>query len=240
MSRTRSRRHKATLLSLVLSHVHTSHTFTTTAALTSSRVETRTALTDTDQNRQPSGKGHHWQPPRQAGVMGRGIMSNKIQWPLTWLQAVILKGAVNGPMIEKPINAKMHFDARAAVAVDPPVADLAANWLCRSARVEEVLRMKHTAARRKSDASSRSERKDTMRRRCLRKPISSSTSVRLEVSESSFARTEHGRGWQNQTKGYGSEIQGSRHCPDDARVWRPRQGRRHHARGVRGRKRGRV
>ena len=60
------------------------------------------------------------------------------------------------------INAKMHFDARAVVAYDPPVADLA-NWLCRSARVEEVLRMKHTAARSKSDASSRSERRNTTR-----------------------------------------------------------------------------
>ena len=97
----------------------------------------------------------------------------------------------------------MHFDARAVVAYDPPVADLAANWLCRSARVEEVLRMKHTAARSKSDASSRSERK--MRRGFFRKPIASSTSVRLEVSESSFARTEHGRGWQDQTKGYGRD-----------------------------------
>lgn len=74
----------------------------------------------------------------------------------------------------------MHFDARAVVAYDPPVADLAANWLCRSARVEEVLRMKHTAARSKSDASSRSERKDTTRQRVFRKPIASSTSVRLE------------------------------------------------------------
>ena len=115
----------------------------------------------------------------------------------------------------------MHFDARAVVAYDPPVADLAANWLCRSARVEEVLRMKHTAARSKSDASSRSERKDTTRQRVFRKPIASSTSVLAKGSLKSSARKVSGPDRRSLFFALLGVDESRKTCPEGAGASRP-------------------